>query len=587
MQRSYKNIGSFGAGDPEPFRKIFTAALILGFILSLWELIMLYQKTPWAPETVTSALFTVLTAFIIYFVILSVVTLVMHLPFWRSRRIYYKGFVFLPVVILSISITNRYAAKMEIPVPDPEISTWRNVLLVTLDTARHDYLSCYGHPGMKTPVLDGLSREGILFSDAVCPVPMTTPSHASMLTGTIPARHGAKENAYRLSDENITLAEVLVRLNYQTAAFVSCFPLDEKFHLDQGFITYDDEFMPHGGIYDLIWFRRLKRLFGSNRLERKADMLTPAVIRWLKRYHDRPFFLWVHFFDPHTPYVPPSPYDKMYKDEIRLPDSDDMMDENLERKIREVCRLKPQDRAYKALPLERYAGEMSFMDAMLGKIVNELERLQIRDNTIMAFCADHGESLGEHDYYYSHGRYLYEVSVKTPFIYISTVPDRKNIVWNAQTRLIDIPSIILNELGYNDFESFEGHNVLQEQSPEPAEELLPALIENKGIVLDPLAVKLHGLRYEDWKFIYSPEQSEITELYDLTRDPFELDNIAGEHPDRVESMKSATVNGFKNAENASVGTKIILDDETRDMMKALGYIEDDASSEETHEEPGD
>ena len=169
----------------------------------------------------------------------------------------------------------------------------RNVLLISIDTCRADSLGCYGNSPQATPNVDALARDGVLFKSVITPFPMTLPAHCSMLTGTYPETHGVRGNDCRLGDANVTLAKVLRTAGYQTAAFVGGFPLAARFGLNQGFQTYDDQF--HKGK-------------DGDEPERKAEEVSRPAMAWLEEHGDQPFFLFLHYYDPHFPYDPPPPF---------------------------------------------------------------------------------------------------------------------------------------------------------------------------------------------------------------------------------------------------------------------------------------
>ncbi|MBM3295043.1 MAG: sulfatase, partial [Candidatus Aminicenantes bacterium] len=178
-----------------------------------------------------------------------------------------------------------------------------NVLLVTLDTTRADRIGCYGYAQARTPNLDALARNGVRFANAYAPVPLTLPSHASILTGLTPLAHGVRNNgSYVLSYDKLTLAEILRDRGAATGAFVASFSVDSRFGLDQGFDVYDDHFQEGAP-------------FKALNAERKAEQVLERFADWLGRIGDDRFFAWVHFFDPHLPYSPPSPYRENFADD--------------------------------------------------------------------------------------------------------------------------------------------------------------------------------------------------------------------------------------------------------------------------------
>src|SRR5690349_2435783 len=227
-----------------------------------------------------------------------------------------------------------------------------NVLLVTIDTLRADHVGCYGYKAASTPVIDGVAKRGVRFETAVAHVPLTGPSHASILTGQLPLGHGFRNNSgFTLSAQVKTAAEDFKKDGYRTAAFVSGFPLDRRFGFDRGFETYDDH-LPRGN-------DRRRTPY----VERLADATTDAVLRWLAASNTGPaaprWFLWVHYYDPHAPYEPPAELAEQYR---HAP----------------------------------YDGEIAFVDRQLARVISALEARSETARTLMLVTADHGESLGEH-----------------------------------------------------------------------------------------------------------------------------------------------------------------------------------------------
>ena len=172
-----------------------------------------------------------------------------------------------------------------------------NLLFITIDTLRADHLNCYGYQKIKTPHIDKLASQGVIFTQAITPVPITLPAHVSMMTGQYPIQHGVRNNGnFILGKEAVTLAEIMKEKGYQTAACIGAFVLNSAFGLDQGFDFYEDS-LPAGG-------KKLDILYN----ERKAEDITSIALKWLMTNKEKKFFLWLHYFDPHASYTPPSPY---------------------------------------------------------------------------------------------------------------------------------------------------------------------------------------------------------------------------------------------------------------------------------------
>lgn len=270
-----------------------------------------------------------------------------------------------------------------------------NVLLVTVDTLRADHVSAYGVRRHQTPNLDRLAAEGVLFENAFTDTPWTTPSMSSVMTGNYPTRHGFKStNANRLGLENVTLAEMLHERGYDTAAVVGSFPLDSIYQLDQGFDYYDDTFTKPIWIHPDVEFAPLPSEFRDSPEEqamfamakamndsRRTDAeVTDAALAWLRHPHGTPFFLWVHYFGPHS------------KPDWRIPES--------KRLARELAQYDPDVRT---------------ADAEVGRLLDGLAEGGHAGDTLVVFHADHGESLGEQGYV-GHGHLLNDATMRIPLI---------------------------------------------------------------------------------------------------------------------------------------------------------------------------
>ena len=242
----------------------------------------------------------------------------------------------------------------------------RNVLLISIDTLRADHLSCYGYSAPTTPNIDALAGEGVLFENVIAPVPLTLPSHCSMLTGTNPTYHGVHDNLmYRLDDEsNVTLAELARQHGFTTGAIVSASVLDARFGLQQGFESYDQV----GGA----------GAAAGNLQERSAGQTNTVALDWLNRHRAERFFLFLHYYDPHLPYTPPPPFASRYA-------------------------------------ADPYDGEIAYADECVGQIIARLKELDLYDSTLIVLVGDHGEMLGEHGEK-SHDYFIYQSAIRVPMV---------------------------------------------------------------------------------------------------------------------------------------------------------------------------
>ena len=243
-----------------------------------------------------------------------------------------------------------------------------NVFLITIDTLRADHLGCYGYEKIKTPNLDQLAQEGAKFENAIVQVPLTLPSHASILTGTYPFFHGIKDNAgYFLHDSMTTIAEVFQHYGYKTGAAIGAFVLDSKWGLDQGFELYDDQLDPQD-----------ETKINLDIAERRGDRVLKSALKWLEQHKNEKLFFWLHLYDPHTPYTPPQPFDSLYAE-------------------------------------RPYDGEIAFTDQLIGTFTSWLYDNHILEKSLLVIIGDHGEGLGDHQES-THGYFVYDSTLRVPLI---------------------------------------------------------------------------------------------------------------------------------------------------------------------------
>jgi arylsulfatase A-like enzyme/Flp pilus assembly protein TadD len=377
----------------------------------------------------------------------------------------------------------------------------QNVLLVTIDTLRADRLGAYGYRDARTPHLDALASEGVLFEEVLAQAPLTLPSHASLLTGLVPPTHGVRDNTYfRLDSEAVTLAEILKEQGYQTAAFVGAFVLDRSFGLDQGFDVYDDEVGSGGEVPGVI-------------ADRKGELVTRAFRSWLeRRERQRPFFAWIHFFDPHLPYDHGG-----------------------------------------------YDGEIGYVDEQVGKILEGLP-----DDTLVVLTSDHGESLGEHGEK-SHGFFVYDATLRVPLVLSNerSLPKGQRVEKSA--RIIDVLPTILSLLDLPSPPGIQGRSLLSLVSGGD-EEGAAVYAECYAPRLNFRWAPLVSIRDGNFKYIEAPRP----ELYDLSSDPGETKNLFDSEPRRAEGMRALLrkqIDGFPN----SLSSRMQPDPDTIARLRSLGY----------------
>jgi arylsulfatase A-like enzyme len=394
----------------------------------------------------------------------------------------------------------------------------RNLLLVSVDTLRADRVGAYGAGDVETPALDSLARDGTRFATAIAPTPLTLPSHASLFTGLYPARHGVRHNGlYRLDGEVETLAERLRESGYATAAVVGAAVLDADYGLAQGFELYDDEVSSSDSGSAVTGY-----------VERRAGAVTERALAWLGEARE-PFFLWVHYYDPHALYRPPPPFDERFRE-------------------------------------RPYDGEVAYVDTQLGRLLTGLRTKGREGRTLVVATSDHGESLGEHREP-THGYTLYDVALRVPLILKGPgVPDGR--VVNQLTSLVDVAPTLLALLGLEAWEGMEGRNLTLAWRE-------PTLLPERMVYAETLATQLdhgwsplHAIRSLRYLYIRAPRP----ELYDVRTDPHQRHNLyASAGVDLAREVRSfeARLASLHTADERP--TPLAIEAAERERLRALGY----------------
>lgn len=404
-----------------------------------------------------------------------------------------------------------------------------SLVVITLDTTRWDMLGISGSPLAETPFLDAWARGGTVFTDASTAAPVTLPAHCSLFTGLYPTRHGVHDNnSYRLPDRVRTLAEVLREAGYQTAAVVGAAVLDRASGIDQGFDVFDD--LTGGGSLLQI-------------AERSAREVTERAQQVLQRLQpDRPYFLWVHFFDPHAPYQPPDAFRVAWKQRIRQ-----------EPRLRE----EPMDRIL-------YRAEIEYVDSQLSHLLGPLG--QLPSPPLVVLAADHGESLGEHREA-THGTFLYQSTMHVPLvIHHASLPARR---LSQPVSLVDVLPTLLDLLDQPPLPT-QGVSLaplLRGQASADALEGRDLFLETRRSYHEFGWCWLEGIRRGPLKFIEAPRP----ELYDLERDPAELQDLLRGNRGKAQQWtlalrELAAGDAITEAEARSTAR----DDEV--LLAALGYL---------------
>jgi arylsulfatase A-like enzyme len=392
-----------------------------------------------------------------------------------------------------------------------------NVVILGVDTLRPDHMSCYGYGRETTPAIDRLAASGALFENAIAPSPWTLPSFATVFTSLYPQQHGAVDANSAMRMDFPTLASVLKANGYATGAMINAPLLKPKYGLDRGFEAY--RMPPSSG--------------------RFADGTTVDALDWIDRNRDRPFFIFVHYFDPHLPYSPPAPFNKMF-------------DAGYGGTIKEIYNPRdlPRVRRDRFAQMESlsdadwnhikalYDGEIAFTDQSIGTLLDKLDEWGLRDNTLVVFLSDHGEEFFDHEGF-EHGHTLYNELIKVPLIFSLPGDIPRNARVSRQVRLLDVAPTVLDLLDLDPQPEFEGISLrpLLEGTgpagPQP-EQILPPEIAYAEATL--YFEELKSAVSYPWKLIYNTVNMESM-LFNLADDPGEERNLADQGGGSLEAME--------------------------------------------------
>jgi arylsulfatase A-like enzyme len=459
------------------------------------------------------------------------------------------------------------------PQPAPVEPRKPDVLLITVDTLRADRLGVYGYDVPTSPNIDRLASRGVRFADTSAQWPKTWPSMASMLTGAYPKTIGVNYRSRTLHPTLLLLGEVFQKEGYRTAAVVANVNVGARFGFNQGF----DEFVES---WRESWSREAgdapfkQQRPGDVKRFTNARIVTDHGLRWLEQSDpDKPFFLWLHYIDPHGPYLPPAEYEEYFKDvdypSAELPRS---------KVARYQVQFDPATRqpiSDLAHYLAQYDREVRFLDDEIGRLLGELE-----EDTLVAFSADHGESFNEHDYWLEHGKLSYQPTAALPLIFAQGDRLAGGRVVETPVGLIDVPATLLEIAGIEIPPTFEGDSLVGLIDGDEAAWAPPHVFMESGYHdATQLTVRQAG-----WKLIRVRADEDRAamggvefELYDLDADPGELTNLAAERPDVVERLSAVLDAWYTGGPRPRVKSgELDLDSltpEELEQLRSLGYVQ--------------
>jgi arylsulfatase A-like enzyme/Flp pilus assembly protein TadD len=410
-----------------------------------------------------------------------------------------------------------------------------NIILITLDTTRADRMGFLGSKGGLTPNLDALARQSAVFTHAYSHVPLTTASHATILTGTYPQFNHVVDFGIPLSDKLPYTPDILRKSGYHTAAFVASLVLDPLGGtapgFDRGFEVYD------------AGFRLRPR--GADRyktVERRASEVVNHALAWLSKRKAGPFFLWVHFYDAHDPYDPPEPFKSRYKS-------------------------------------DPYDGEIAYVDAQLGRFLTALRTQGLYDKSLIAVMADHGESLGEHGEN-THGVFLYDSTIHVPLVVKlpGLHPSGKQV--DTRVSLVDIAPTMLRQAAVAVPSEMQGQSLLSLMKASSAQsaptEDRPAYAETDYPHRAFGWSSLRALRTGKYLYVRAPQ----VELYNQASDPQEKNNLAANSKAVADTLGSQ-LEDFRKKTSQSLVELAKPDPEQVEKLRALGYVASDTSNSKT------
>jgi len=402
-----------------------------------------------------------------------------------------------------------------------------NVVLITIDTVRADRVGCYGYRQARTPNLDALAKEGALFRTVVASVPLTLPSHCSIMTGTYPTVHGVRDNVgYTLGESPPTLATILKEHGYSTAAFVGADVLDPERGLNRGFDTYSCPLHRKMG-------RNNPLVFNLVELQRRAEEVVADAVGWLAVQPNpatKPFFTWIHLYDPHLPYDPPA--------------------------------------RFRALLRDPYDGEIAYADFALGKFFQYLKDHNLYDSTLIVAASDHGESFGEHREH-AHGYFIYDTTLLVPLV-IKPPSGGGMVVHRCETpvRTIDIAPTVLQFLNIAPPPGVQGVGLRPLLLGKAANSTIGAAYCESFYPCEFGWSALRALRSGQYKYIDAPRP----ELYDLARDPEEKQNLYEARPAIDRELKAKFDNLLARITPREPPQRSALSPSQAAALASLGYV---------------
>ncbi len=545
-------------GERYTYYTVITIILIGLFLITGYRA----NKSPWYPDflSITGFCYNAVVALSFIFLGFLIFKILPRTHEFLSHivpKIFHFRFVL--IVLFLLVVLNGFVNYRR-------LQTYRNglnVLFITVDTLRADHLGAYGYVRDTSPNIDKLAKEGILFSQAVTQWPKTTPSFVSMLTSTYGHYNGViRSTGQKVSDYFVLLPEILKNANYNTVGIVTNGNLAAAYGFNQGFDTYIE-----------TWRK--------SQSDKDAKPVTENALSWLKdNSYKGKFFMWLHYSDPHSRYEPPGPYngmyvgDKYYSGSQRARFNPGLNDDigGIPRR----SRLGNHDEI--GYYIAQYDAEIRYVDENIGRILDAVKAMGLRNNTLIILTADHGESLGEHNYYFEHGRLPYDDCVRVPLII--KIPGLKSKIKTIgrPVELVDVMPTILDSLKIPLNKEAQGKS------------LVPLMLGDTHSIPEYVFTEAgymqnyqRVIRTKIWKLIYIPDKKDQKimqgmpfELYNIESDPKELDNLINVKTEIANGLKEELFRWMRSAKGINglpSREKISIDKQTEKDLRSLGYVQ--------------
>jgi arylsulfatase A-like enzyme len=438
-----------------------------------------------------------------------------------------------------------------------------NVLIYLVDTLRADRLRAYGGANPTSPALDRLAAEGVMFQNCSASASWTRPSVASLLTSLAPPSHGVTDHGLAIPAGVVTLAEQMRQAGYVTAAFITSTHAGSSANLQQG---YDFMYESPAVTGDVRLIEQGRKKDFSRK---KSSLINKALLPWLERYGERPFFLYLHAMDPHSPYLPPEPYDRMFATGYDGP-----VNGGLDEKTGFAAARTRQELDH---ILSLYDAEIRYTDDRIGELLDALRARGVLDRTLVVITSDHGEEFREHGGF-EHGQSLYRELLDVPLV--MRLPGVLPAGVRVQRRVsgLDVMPTVLDIAGIEPNADVQGSSLLGMGGQGSARgDAFSSGAGAGGAVFSWRQTKKSG---EEVSIERGPLKAYVTgdgrvRLFDRTSDPFEQRDVSGERPEEARVLGEEArlwLRSLPRITTPGESTRVTVDEEERRWLKALGYI---------------